>query len=235
VSLPITVLAGGLATRLRPLTDSVPKSLIEVAGKPFIFHQLEWLSRQGIVDVVLCVGNRGNEIQAAVGDGDRWGLKVQYSYDGPSLRGTAGAVRGALPLLGEAFFVMYGDSYLRCDLVAIEAAFRSSRKPALMTVLRNEGQWDTSNVLMDGENLRLYEKRHPTAEMQHIDYGLSVLTPEALDVEPEATDLARVYESLAREGRLAAFLVQDRFYEIGSPQGLAETREFLEKQTLELH
>ena len=235
MSLPIALLAGGLATRLRPLTDSVPKSLIGVAGKPFIFHQLEWLSRQGIGDVILCVGHRGEEIKAAVGDGKKWGLRVRYSYDGPSLRGTAGAVRGALSLLGEAFFVMYGDSYLRCDLAAIEAAFHASGKRALMTVLRNDGRWDNSNVLMDRDTLVRYDKGHPTPDMRHIDYGLGVLSKAAFAYDPQATDLAEVYESLSQQGQLAACLVQERFYEIGSPQGLAETREFLEKQTLELH
>ena len=235
MSLPVAILAGGLATRLRPLTDNAPKSLIEVAGEPFIFHQLAWLSRQGIGDVILCVGHRGEEIKAAVGDGKKWGIGVRYSYDGPQLAGTAGAIRRALPLLWDAFFVMYGDSYLRCDLAAVEAAFRASGKPALMTVLQNDGRWDTSNVLMDGDALVRYDKGHPTPDMEHIDYGLGVLSRAAFASHPNATDLAEVYESLSQRGQLAAYLVRERFYEIGSPQGLAETKEFLERQALELH
>ena len=238
MSLPVAVLAGGLATRLRPLTDCIPKSLIEVAGEPFIFHQLAMLARQGVREVVLCVAHRGEEIEAAVGDGRRWGLRVRYSYDGPQLAGTAGAVRGALSLLGEGFFVMYGDSYLRCDFADIEAKFLASGKPALMTVLRNEGHWDTSNVLMDGDRLVAYDKRHPQPQMRHIDYGLSVMHAAALESDPHTTDLAQIYEALAGQGNMAAYIVRDRFYEIGSPQGLSETRGFLEsekeKRALEL-
>jgi len=185
--------------------------------------------------VILCVGHRGEEIKAAVGDGKKWGIGVRYSYDGPQLAGTAGAIRRALPLLWDAFFVMYGDSYLRCDLAAVEAAFRASGKPALMTVLQNDGRWDTSNVLMDGDALVRYDKGHPTPDMEHIDYGLGVLSRAAFASHPNATDLAEVYESLSQRGQLAAYLVRERFYEIGSPQGLAETKEFLERQALELH
>ncbi len=155
MSLPAAILAGGLATRLGPLTEGLPKSLVEVAGQPFIVHQLRLLHRNGITQIVLCVGHLGEQIQAAVGDGRRWGVHLEYSFDGPQLMGTGGAIRQALPLLGDRFFVLYGDSYLDCDYQAARRAFAASGKLALMTVFRNENRWDPSNVVFqDGQILR---------------------------------------------------------------------------------
>jgi NDP-sugar pyrophosphorylase family protein len=222
-SFPVAILAGGLATRMRPITERIPKALIEVAGRPFIEHQLMLLRREGIERVVLCVGFLGEMIEASVGDGGRFGLKISYSFDGERLLGTGGALRHALTMLGEAFFVLYGDSYLDIAYAPVQAAFRKSRKPALMTVFRNEGRWDASNVLFDGERVVRYDKRHPSAEMKFIDYGLGVLSGDVLrTTSDEAFELSDLYAALAREGRLAGYEATTRFYEIGTPSGLAE-------------
>jgi NDP-sugar pyrophosphorylase family protein len=227
--LPVAILAGGLATRLQPITRSMPKSLVAVAGKPFVEHQLARLREAGIARVVLCVGHLGEQIEAAVGDGARFGLQAAYSYDGPRQLGTGGALKRALPLLGDAFFVLYGDSLVNCDFAALEQAFRAARKPALMTVFRNAGQWDTSNIVFrDGAILR-YDKKAPSAEMQHIDFGVSVATRAALQhcKADEACDLADAYGALLAKGELAALEVSERFYEIGSTRGLEETERYL--------
>lgn len=225
----IALLAGGIATRMRPLTERIPKALLEVAGQPFVAHQLALLRDQGIRDVVLCVGHLSDQIEAFVGDGRLYGVRVRYSIDGPTLLGTGGALRRALPLLGDAFFVMYGDSYLPCDFAAVAAAFEHERQPALMTVFRNDNQWDTSNVLYEGGRIVRYDKAARTPEMRHIDYGLSVLTASALTAYPgdEAFDLARVFQDLVARGQLAGAEVPTRFYEIGSPQGLRDTEAWL--------
>src|SRR5581483_177601 len=144
--LPVAILAGGLATRLRPVTASVPKALLPVAGRPFIAWQLELLAQQGVDQVILCLGFLGEQIQAVVGDGSGFGLGIRYSFDGDQPRGTGGALRHALPSLGEAFFVLYGDSYLPCSFARIQAAYLATQAPALMTVLRNQDCWDKSNV-----------------------------------------------------------------------------------------
>jgi MurNAc alpha-1-phosphate uridylyltransferase len=230
--LPVAMLAGGLATRLRPLTETIPKALVDVAGLPFAEHQVEWLRAQGIERIVFLVGYRGEMVRDALGDGARWGLSIAYVFDGPTLLGTGGALRRARGVLDDAFFVMYGDSYLDCDLRAIERAFRASGQPALMTVLRNENRWDASNVLFEDGRIVRYEKRHRTPEMQHIDYGLGIVSTAALDPYPpnEPFDLATVYQDLVANGRLAAYEVDARFYEIGSPEGLEETRAHLESR-----
>jgi len=225
---PVCVLAGGLGTRLGEQVRTVPKALVEVAGEPFLFHQLRLLRRHGARHVVLCVGYLGERIEAAVGDGHGLGLDVAYSYDGPELVGTAGAVRRALPLLGDPFLVLYGDTYLRIDYQGVERALRDSGLPALMTVLRNEDRWDRSNVQFAGGRVTRYDKRRPTPEMEWIDYGLGALRPEALEAAGAAEpDLAEVYRRLAEQGRLAGFEARERFYEIGSPEALAETDGFL--------
>ncbi len=229
MSLPVAILAGGLAARLRPLTERIPKSLVEVAGKPFAVHQLELLRRHGLTDVVFCVGYLGEQVQAALGDGHRWGMNLQYVFDGPTLLGTGGALRRALPWLGEAFFVMYGDSYLDCNYTAVEHSFRASGKLGLMTVFHNANQWDRSNVLYVERQILRYDKRNPTPDMQHIDYGVGAFRAQAFDAYPEgqSLDLATVYQHLLAQGQLAGFEVAQRFYEIGSPAGLEETQRYL--------
>ena len=229
MSLPVAILAGGLATRLNPVTTTVPKALVDVAGRPFAEHQLDWLRRQGVERVVLCVAHLGEMIRDALGNGAKWNLHIDYVFDGGTLLGTAGALKRALPVLGEAFFVLYGDSLLTCDLPVIERAFRASGRAGLMTVFRNDDKWDRSNVLFRDGRLLRYDKVNRTPEMQHIDYGLGVLTDRALaPVPPDRPfDLAAVYQRLLADDDLAGVETTDRFYEIGSPEGLEETRAFL--------
>jgi NDP-sugar pyrophosphorylase family protein len=225
----LALLAGGLARRLRPLTLSVPKSLVEVAGEPFIAHQLRLLASRGICDIVVCAGHLGEQITEYVGDGTDFGCRVRYSFDGDRLLGTGGALQKAMPLLGDRFFVMYGDSYLPTRFAPVLSAFERTGLPALMTVFRNAGRWDTSNVEFADGIIRRYDKVDRTPAMLHIDYGLGIIAVEAFAVRPadEAFDLADFYRDLARRGRLAGLEVAERFYEIGSPEGLGETDAFL--------
>ncbi|MDP1545336.1 MAG: SIS domain-containing protein [Anaerolineales bacterium] len=229
MSLPLAILAGGLATRLRPLTEKIPKSLVEVAGKPFIVHQMELLRRNGVTQLALCLGYLGEQIQAELGDGSRWGMQVDYVFDGPELLGTGGALRRALPRLGEAFFILYGDTYLDCDYEAVENAFRNSGKLGLMTVLHNKNMWDLSNVIFENDRIHLYDKKNHVPEMEHIDYGLGVLKASVLECYPadRMLDLATIYQDLLAQDQLAGYEVSQRFYEIGSPTGLQETRGYI--------
>lgn len=223
--LPVAILAGGLATRLHPITETIPKSLVEVAGVPFIVRQLAYLSQQGITEVVLCIGYLGEQVQALVSDGSSFGLNVTYSWDGPKLMGTGGALKQALPLLGEHFFVFYGDSYLPIDFRKVEESFLYSDKPALMTVLHNDDLWDKSNVLFRDGRIIKYNKRIRKPEMTYIDYGLGILSSDVLNDVPinEPFDLAEIYHNLSIHDNLAGYEVFERFYEIGSMKGLEET------------
>ncbi|HWY21942.1 MAG TPA: nucleotidyltransferase family protein [Candidatus Acidoferrum sp.] len=231
-ALAVAILAGGLATRLRPITETVPKSLLEVNGEPFAVHQLRLLQSKGIRRVVLCVGHLGELVQRAIGDGSVLGLQVDYSFDGPTLLGTAGAIRSALPKLGKSFFVMYGDSYLPCDYAAIARNFESAAVLGMMTVFRNEGKWDTSNIEFEAGKILAYNKISCTPRMRYIDYGLGVFRAEAFRGLPagKACDLTELYADLLQRKQLAAFEVRERFYEIGSPAGLRATAEFLAAQ-----
>ena len=222
-NIPVAILAGGLATRLRPITEKIPKSLVPVAGRPFLAHQLEMLHARGIRHAVLCIGYLGEMIQRDFGNA-AFGIKLDYSFDGEKLLGTGGAIKRALPLLGDEFFVLYGDSYLPVEYAPIEDFFRRSGKLGCMTVFRNEGKYDTSNVVFADGEIKVYDKKAKLPEMRHIDYGLSLFKRAAFDSYPtdQPFDLAEVMGRLVREKQLAGFAVRERFYEIGSPAGLAE-------------
>jgi NDP-sugar pyrophosphorylase family protein len=232
--LPVAILAGGLGTRLRPITDAIPKSLVVVRGEPFLAHQLRLLHGAGIRRVVLCVGHLAEMIRDFVGDGARFGLSVDLSFEGPELLGTAGAIRRALPLLGDRFFVLYGDSYLPCRYLKVQEAFVQSGKPGLMTVFHNEDRWDASNVELKGGAVRAYDKVVKTPRMRHIDYGLGMFHRAVFEGLPEGPyDLACVYQDLVKRGELAALEIEDRFYEVGSAEGLEMLADFLKRQDVQ--
>jgi NDP-sugar pyrophosphorylase family protein len=229
-AIPVALLAGGLATRLRPLTATVPKVMVEVAGRPFIDHQLALLHARGIRRVVLCLGYLGEMVEAYLGDGSARGMELRYSYDGDRLLGTGGALRHAAPLLDEVFWVLYGDSYLEIDYQAVLADFLRQAALGLMTVMHNGDRWDRSNVVFREGRVVYHSKRQRTPDMKHIDYGLSVLRREALAHLPAEgpCDLADLYGELIARGQMAGHEVTQRFYEIGSPTGLAETHAYLQ-------
>jgi len=235
--LQCVVLAGGIGTRMRPQTEEAPKALLPVLGRPFADWQLELLAKQGIERVLYSVGYRGEMIRDHVGDGSRWGLEVKYVDEGHKLRGTGGALHLAFHLgeLEEAFFVLYGDSYLPVDFGAVERAWEQTPLPALMTVFRNDGQWDASNAIYDDGRVVLYDKDRPAdrvEEMHWIDYGLSILTRNVVGerVPPNGvSDLADLMRDLSREGKLAGYEVSERFYEAGSPEGLRDLEQYLSR------
>lgn len=252
----IVILAGGLATRLRPKTEKIPKSLIEVNDEPFVAHQLRLLQKQGIKQVVMCIGYLGEQIESYVGTGKQFGMQVEYVKDGEKLLGTAGCIKKALPFLSDNFFVLYGDSYLNCDYMAIKKYFLdqqkhaivmpdasrqasnlassdfSEQKLALMTVFRNEGQWDTSNIEFQHNQIIAYDKKNKTDRMQYIDFGLGILNKKAFDLVPnnEVFDLALLYQMLLQKKQLAGYEVKERFYEVGSFAGIEELSHYLKRR-----
>ncbi len=221
---PVALLAGGLATRLLPITGKIPKLLLEIAGEPFFNHQLRLLKKAGLTRIVLCVGHLGEQIAARYGDGTQWGVRIDYSFDEPKLLGTGGALIQALPKLGDSFYVLYGDSYLPIDYQAIGRFFLASGKLGLMTVFENREAYDASNVWFEDRRIKLYSKEDKIPQMKHIDYGLGVFQAKAFSIYPRGTtlDLATVQTDLCRQGQLAGYEVKVRFYEIGSPSGLNE-------------
>jgi len=229
---PLALLAGGLSTRLRPATASLPKSLLKVGGEPFIAHQLRLLADQGVREVVICCGHFGEQIESFVSDGSRFGCRVRYSYDSPGLLGTGGAIRRALNLLGSRFWVMYGDSYLPAPFAPVLDAFLRSGDAALMTLFANGNNWDASNVEFTGGKIVRYDKHTRGPGMQHIDYGLGLFSAEVFRrwAGPAVFDLSDLQSRLVEQGAMAGFEVIERFYEIGSPSGLKETDAYLSKR-----
>jgi len=224
----VAILAGGLATRLRPITETIPKALVAVSGQPFINRQLAYLRDQGVSRVVLCVGYLGNMIEEVVGNGAQFDISVSYAPDGPILLGTGGALKKAMPMLGEHFFVLYGDSFLPINFLQVQQAYVHSKQQALMTVLKNGDRWDKSNVLFTNGRLVEYNKHSPRPEMAYIDYGLGVVSADVLRPYPadKPFDLADVYQEMSTKGQLACLEVHERFYEIGSHEGLKAAEDY---------
>jgi len=221
-----------MATRLRPITEKIPKLLVEVAGEPFFSHQLRLLRSAGLTHIVLCVGYLGQQIVDLYGDGAKWGVKIDYAFDGPKLLGTGGALIAALPKLGAAFFVLYGDSYLPIDYQAVGDFFLRSGQPGLMTVYENHGRYDTSNVWFEAGEIKVYDKKNKVPQMHHIDYGLGVFRAAAFAGFPRdaVVDLAEVQKSLVARHQLAGYEIKQRFYEIGSHEGLQELDALLRRK-----
>jgi NDP-sugar pyrophosphorylase family protein len=222
------ILAGGLGTRMRPLTDECPKTLLPARGRPFAYHQLHWLAAQGITEVVYSIGHHGDLIRRYWKQEPSPVARIRFVDEGQRLRGTAGALRLAREqgVLDEQFFAIYGDSFLPVEFGPIWRAFQASGQPALMTVLRNEGRWDRSNVRYESGRVVLYDKAGGPG-MQYIDYGLSCFRREVFD-HLATSDLAVLFHELSVSGRLAAYEVYERFYEIGSPAGLLDFEQYLE-------
>jgi NDP-sugar pyrophosphorylase family protein len=223
-ALPVAILAGGMATRLQPITHKIPKLMVEVAGEPFFSHQLRLLKGAGLTRIVLCVGHLGEMIATQYGTGTQWGVNIEYVFDGPVLLGTGGALVKALPLLGPSFYVLYGDSFLPIDYRAVERSFLASEKLGLMTVYSNRGRYDVSNVEFSDGEIKAYHKRNPTPAMRHIDYGLGLFKAAAFDgfSNHSPIDLATIQMALVARHQLAAYEMKERFYEIGSHTGLSE-------------
>lgn len=229
--LQVVILAGGLGTRIRQLGGNVPKALLDINGTPFLEHQFKLLRDNGVRKVLMCVAHLSEQIETFAGDGSRFGLEVVFSHDGPELLGTGGAIRRALAKIEENFFVLYGDSYLTCDFAAVQHKFLTSGKNALMTVFENHGKFDKSNVEFSNGEIAIYDKTLNSPAMKHIDYGLGLFKRKVFEVLPEGKkiDLANIYAEELKRGQLAAFEVPERFYEIGSPEGLNELRELLSR------
>ena len=230
MKLPVAILAGGLGKRLGQKTINKAKVLIDVAGKPFISRQLNYLSDQGVKNIVICTAHLGKQIKDYIGEGLEYNLKIFYSDDGDQLLGTGGSVKKACRILGENFFILYGDSFLPIDFSLVEKAFFQQKKPALMTVFKNQGQWDKSNVYFKDKSVK-YNKNYPQKNMNYIDYGLNVVKNSIFNDSPsnKAFDLSDVFEDLSNKDLLAGLEIYDRFYEIGSINGLNDTIKFFKK------
>lgn len=227
---PIVILAGGLATRLGSLSKATPKSLVLVNEEPFIAHQLRLLKNQGFEKIVVCIGYLGSLIQNYVKDGKEFGLSVTYSEDGKELLGTAGAIKNALSILEENFFVLYGDSYLMIDYKKVQQFFMQQSKPALMTIFKNNDMGDSSNIEFNDNEIIKYDKKNKTINMTYIDYGLAIFKKNIFSSNDYFYDLSDIFHKLLKKKQLANYIVYQRFYEIGSFVGLRELGNFLTKK-----
>ena len=220
----IVILAGGLGTRLRPLTERLPKCLVPVNGRPFLEYQLELLSRRGVRDIVLCVGYLGEAVLEHFGPGHRFGVNIVYSWERDGLLGTAGALKQAEPLLEPEFFVTYGDSYLLLDYREIVRRFRESPALGMMVIYRNYDRLELSNVVARDGQVVAYDKTTRLPGMVYVNEGLSVLRRRALRLIPDGEPVSQeeFYQVLIARRELLAYETQQRFYEVGSLRGIEQ-------------
>jgi NDP-sugar pyrophosphorylase family protein len=234
--LPLAILAGGFATRLGSLATELPKCLIEINGRPFVDWQLELLIKNGYSDFIFCISYKSEMVQDYLGDGSKRGVRIRYSLDGETQLGTGGAIQKALPILGDNFGVIYGDSYLPTSYHLVEEQFLNSKFQALMTVYENKKQYDASNVEFVNGKLVNYEKGSKNESMQHIDYGITFFNAGAFRgwAGQSTFDLSDVCHFLAKQGQMRGFEVYERFYEIGSIQGIVEFSQYLRRPSSDL-
>jgi NDP-sugar pyrophosphorylase family protein len=228
----VAILAGGLATRLRPIAETIPKAMVLIEGKPFLEYQIGFLKKAGITDLVLCVGYLSEKIEQYFGEGHKFGVTIRYVHDGDKLLGTAGALKRAEPRLQETFFVMYGDSYLFLDFQGAYKQFKKSGKQALMVVYKNNNLYDKSNVAIENGMISRYDKTNSTGDLEYIDYGALIFNKTVLDLVPkdQIYPLERVIQNLIRRREISAFETTERFYEIGSYKGMDEFKQYIQKK-----
>jgi len=228
----IVILCGGLATRLGNLAKNTPKSMMEINSKPFLEHQIEKLKKQGLKDIVLCVGHLSRQIEEYFGNGKKFGVKIKYSYDGEKQLGPIGAVKNAESLLDDDFFIMYGDSYLSVDFQKAYSDFKKTNKSALMVVYKNQDKYDKSNLIVDNNMVIGYGAEDKTKEMIFIDYGTSVLSKKTLESVPENTmySTGEFFSELIKKNQLCAYEAKKRFYHIGNLEALEELEKYIKNQ-----
>jgi N-acetyl-alpha-D-muramate 1-phosphate uridylyltransferase len=225
----VAILAGGLGTRLMPLTRNLPKPMVPVLGRPFLEHQITLLQRHGATDIVLLVGHLGDAIRAYFGDGSRFGIRILYSDEGDARLDTAGAVKHAESLLDDAFMVLFGDSYLPVDYAQISREFLARGTRGMMVVYRNDNRFDTSDVAVEDGLVTAYQKYPPLPGAVYINYGLTLLKRETLAVMTpgQSISLQDFLQPFVREHAIAAWEATKRFFEIGSLAGLSELESHL--------
>lgn len=235
--LTVAILAGGLASRLKPITEVIPKSLVTINHKPFIEWQLNLLAKRGITKVVLCLGYKAEMIKDFVGNGSKFNLDVKYFFDGDEQLGTGGAIKNALPALENEFMVLYGDSYLNIDYAKATEAYKRSSLPAMMTIYKNEGKYDKSNIKIKNDEGIEYKKVNNGFGYSHIDYGLSFFERDVFEMSNFGTkfDLSQICENLSGRNLLAGFEVYDRFYEVGSHSGIQDLTQHLKRNGYDIY
>ncbi len=227
------IFAGGLGTRMMPLTSTIPKSLIDVNGKPFLYYQLRWLKKQNISDVLINIGHYGKMIKDYAGNGDQFSLKIDYVDEGEHLLGTGGALRLAYDQskLDDNFFITYGDSFLPIDFNQIYLSYKMRNTP-LMTIFKNDNKLDNSNIIVYEDYRIFYDKEYltfPKINFSYIDYGLSILNLNTLKhYLPEGkSKLSDMFYKLSCDKLLRGYEIYERFYEIGSFDGLNDFKNWV--------
>ena len=223
----VVIIAGGLGTRLYPITKRVPKSMVKVGPKPFFEHQIELCRKNGIRNIVFCGGYLWEEVWKYFGRGRGFGVEIDYSIE-EEILDTGGALKNAYPWLDREFFVLYGDSYLVFDWQEAYGFFTRSQAKGLMTV------WEATNgfkpqVSIDERGfVKEFTKENFKPEMKYIEYGLNILKKNIIfEVPGEKFPIGDYFNLLIEKRSLVSFKVKNKFFEAGSFEGINELKRLI--------
>jgi NDP-sugar pyrophosphorylase family protein len=228
--LKAVILAGGRGERLEPLTNNIPKPMVEINGKPFLEYQLQLLKQNKITEILLCVGYLKDTITGYFGDGRKLGMRIEYSVEEGFL-GTAGALKEARSLLPQEFILLYGDSYLPINYIELAEAWTGSKASGLVVCYNNSLGIARNNIYLNPENrVMAYDKRNPPVQANYVEAGVSILKKEILGLIPEGRVVSleeEVFALLIKEQRLKGYPVSQRYYDIGTLERLEEIKGIL--------
>jgi N-acetyl-alpha-D-muramate 1-phosphate uridylyltransferase len=229
----IVIMAGGLGTRLRPLTYDIPKPMIPIHGKPYLWYQLDYLKKYHLNHILILAGYLGQQIENYFGNGSELDIKIQYSFESEPM-GTGGGLKFAAPLLEDEFMVIYGDSFLPIDLSDLIKTYRFMKSTGLLVVYDNRfGDSNVkNNVAIDGNNLILkYQKNTDDDSLNYVESGISVFNKSICELIPanKKTSLEEeIFPKLIDNKKLKAYITTQRFYDIGTPDRLKTIETFFQ-------
>jgi NDP-sugar pyrophosphorylase family protein len=218
------IICGGLGTRLEPLTQDIPKSMVPVKSRPFLEYLVEHFKGQGVPRFIFCTGHLHDQIESHFGDGSAFGVNIQYSNEKEPL-GTGGALLNARALLDDRFFLSYGDSLLPIQLAPMVDLFDSQPALGVITVYDNHEKLAPSNVHLDKDGTVLaYSKERCSSDMNGVEAGLSLFSKTILElaIQEKFSLEMDIFPKLINRGRLFGLLTLQRFYDIGTPEGLEQ-------------
>lgn len=231
------ILAGGLGKRLMPLTMDIPKPMVCVFGRPFLEYQIRWLKSNGIREILLLTGYKGDKVQAYFKDGSSLGVILTYSHETSPL-GTGGSLKLAEKKLESSFLLVYGDSFLPIDTAGLIQRFRDVDKTGMIVVYDNQPHdaGVPSNIDLDKEGfVARYEKNSKDPLFHYTDAGVSVFKKEVIDFIPKGKKVSleeEIFPRLVKDRELLGYITRQPFYDIGTRERIKRFEELVSSNTI---
>ena len=221
------ILSGGKGTRVKKYTKKIPKCLIEINGKPFLYHQLEYLKKNNIKNVIVSVNYLGGKISSYLKKNIDF-INTKIVNDGKRPLGTGGAIIKSLRFLKKNFYIIYGDSYLNFNLKKLA----KKKNLATMAIFRNNNKYDKSNIELKKLGKIFYHKNNENKKLKYIDYGVSYVNKRIFkEIKKNIKfNLPDFFDEISKRNMLSGYKVIKRFYEIGSYNGIKDLKNYLKKK-----